>query len=430
MANRSRRVATWQQLVCALGLTSLAGLVLVLMLNNSSPADGQQARESVKVGIMHSLTGTFAITEVSLRDAELTAIEEINAAGGVLGRKIEPLVEDTKSQGDTVFPEKAKKLLLSDKVAVVFGCWASFTRKNVLPIFEKYDGLLFYPAAYEGNECSKNVVYTGAVPNQQIIPAVDYLWEKMGKRKFYLLGSDYIYPRTVNQLIVAYLQSKYKVQPVAEQYTPLGYQDYKNVVADIKAKKPDVIFSTINGDSNINFYKELAAAGITPDMIPVCAALVAEDELRGLDPKLLPTFKGHLCAGNYFQSVDTPANKKFVANFKKFVKDDKRVTDDAIAAAYTQAYLWKAAVEKAKSFDVDQVRRALKDLEIDAPEGKIKVDGKNFHTWKTFRMGKIRADGRFDIVYTSPNWIRPDPYPPVMFKKDCDWTKGGIIKRE
>jgi urea transport system substrate-binding protein len=381
--------------------------------------------ETVKVGILHSKTGTMAISETSLIDAELLAIEEINAAGGVLKKKIVPVVEDPESKFTTVFPEKAKKLLLQDKVAVVFGCWTSVSRVNVKPVFEEHNGLLFYPVQYEGNESSKNIVYTGAAPNQQIIPAVEWLLSKEGgaKKKFYLIGSNYVFPRTANFIITKYLKTKDLV-PVDEKYTELGETEYNQVVQKIKAAEPDVIFSTINGDSNINFYKELAAAGITADKIPVVAVSVGEDELRGLPPA---TVKGHLAAWNYFQSLDTPANKDFVKKFKAKYGSD-RVTDDPIAAAYAQVYYWKIAVEKAGSFDVDKVRAKLGEVEFDAPEGKVKVSGKNFHCYKSFMMGKIREDKQFDIIYkTDP--IEPDPYPQIAFPGwSVDWSGKGLIK--
>lgn len=380
----------------------------------------------IKVGILHSLTGTMAISETSLKDAELMAIEEINKKGGVLGREIQPVVEDPQSKFTDVFPEKAKKLLLRDKVATVFGCWTSVSRKNVLPVFEENNGLLFYPVQYEGNECSKNVVYTGAAPNQQILPGVEWLMSPEGgsKKRFYLLGSDYIFPRTANLIIVKYLQSK-GLQPVAEKYTPLGHLEYQNVVQDIKKADPDVIFSTINGDSNVNFYNELAAQGITADKVPVCAVSVGEDELRGLDPSKV---KGHLAAWNYFQSIDTPVNKEFVKKFKDKYGQD-RVTDDPIEAAYYQVYFWKLLVEKAGSTDVDKVREAMKSgIGFDAPEGMIKLDPKTQHTYKYFRMGKTRDDKQFDVVYTS-KLIEPDPYPQIAFPGwHCDWTKGGVTK--
>jgi urea transport system substrate-binding protein len=399
---------------------------------DSKPGGAPAEGDKIKVGIMHSLTGTMAISEISLKDAELMAIDEINAAGGVdvdgKKMKIEAVVEDPASNFETGFPEKATKLLLSDKVAAVFGCWTSASRKSVLKIFEDNNGMLYYPVQYEGNECSKNVIYTGAAPNQQILPAVDYLWKEMKKKKFYLLGSDYIFPRTSNYIIKKHLEKVYEAKPVEEKYTPLGHRDYANVVADIKAKDPDVVFSTINGDSNLNFYNEMAAAGLTADKVPVLAVSVAEDEIRGLDKKIFPKFVGHLAAWNYFQSIDTPSNKAFVKRFKEFCKDDTRVTDDPIEAAYFQVYMWKNAVEKAKSTDVDKVREAIKDLVVDAPSGKVKVDGKNFHTWRPFLMGKIRPDGNFDIVYQTKEWVRPVPYPPVAYNLDCDWSQGGTIK--
>lgn len=386
--------------------------------------------DTIKVGILHSLSGFMAISEVSLKDAEQMAIAEINAAGGVLGKKVFAIEEDPASDFERGFPEKARKLLLDDKVAAVFGCWTSASRKSVLQIFEENNGLLYYPVQYEGNECSKNVVYTGAAPNQQILPAVDYLWKDMGKRKFYLLGSDYIFPRTSNQIIRAQLKNIYKVDPVQEKYADLKERDFKSFVDDIIKVQPDVIFSTINGDSNIPFYNELANNGITADKIPVCAVSVAEDELRALVGRT--KIAGHLCAWNYFQSVDLPSNQKFVSDFKKFLKDDTRVTDDPIEAAYFQVYLWKLGVEKAKSTDVDKVLAAIHDaknpIEFDAPGGKVRLDPRNQHVWKPFRMGKVKSDGQFEIIYEYKDGgkvvpIRPDPYPPVAYKKDCDWIK-------
>jgi urea transport system substrate-binding protein len=296
---------------------------------------------------------------------------------------------------------------------------------NVKPVFEEHNGLLFYPVQYEGNESSKNIVYTGAAPNQQIIPAVEWLLSEKGgaKKKFYLIGSNYVFPRTANFIITKYLKTKDLV-PVDEKYTELGETEYNQVVQKIKAAEPDVIFSTINGDSNINFYKELAAAGITADKIPVVAVSVGEDELRGLPPA---TVKGHLAAWNYFQSLDTPKNKEFVKKFQAKYGSD-RVTDDPIAAAYAQVYYWKIACEKAGSFDVDKVRAKLGEVEFDAPEGKVKISGKNFHCYKSFMMGKIREDKQFDIIFkTDP--IEPDPYPQIAFPGwSVDWSGKGLIK--
>lgn len=381
---------------------------------------------TIKVGILHSSTGDMAISEKSLIDAEMMAIEEINAAGGVLGKQIEAVTEDGQSNFTAVFPEKAKKLLLNDNVVVVFGCWTSSSRQNVKPVFEENNGLLFYPVQYEGNESSKNIVYSGAAPNQQILPAVEWLMSKAGgeKKKFYLLGSDYVFPRTANLIIVKYLESK-GITVVAEKYTPFGHLDYANIVQDIKKTQPDVIFSTINGSSNVNFYNELAAQGITADKIPVVAVSVGEDELRGLDPSKV---KGHLAAWNYFQSLPNAKNKEFVEKFqKKYGKD--RVTDDPIEAAYIQVYLWKMAVEKAKSTDVDAVRKAFaSNIEFDAPGGKVKLDPKNQHIWKRFHMGRIRDDKQFDVIF-STELIEPEPYPQIAFPGwSVDWTKDGIKK--
>ena len=407
----------------------LCALLLAFPLLSALPWATAQDSGPIKVGILHSLTGTMAISETSLKDVELMAIEEINKKGGVLGRQVEAIVEDPASDFTRIFPDKAKKLLLQDKVVAVFGCWTSASRTTVKPVFEKYNGLLFYPVQYEGNESSRNIVYSGAAPNQQILPAVKWLLSKEGgeKKKFYLLGSDYIFPRTANLIIVKYLKSK-GLEPVAEEYTPLGHLDYTTVVQKIKAADPDVIFSTINGDSNINFYNELAAQGITADRVPVVAVSVGEDELRGLDPSKV---KGHLAAWNYFESIDTPVNKAFVKRFKAKYGQN-RVTDDPIAAAYAQVYMWKNAVEKAGSTDVDKVREAFikgGPISFSAPEGNIKIDPKNLHTYKAFYMGKIRGDKQFDIIYKTP-LIEPDPYPQVAFPGwHVDWTtKKGLTK--
>ncbi len=395
------------------------------------------AGSTIKVGILHSLTGTMAISEKSLNLVEKMAFKEINDKGGVLGKQIEYIEEDPASDFTKVFPDKARKLLTKDKVVAVFGCWTSVSRKNVLPVFEENNGLLFYPVQYEGNECSKSVVYTGAAPNQQILPAIDWLLTKEGgsKKKFYLLGSNYVFPRTANYIIAKYLKTK-NITPVAEEYTKLGHTEYANVVQAIVKKNPDVIFSTINGDSNVNFYKELAAQGITAEKCPVVAVSVGEDELKTLPPD---TVKGHLAAWNYFQSVDTPKNKQFVANFQKFAKeqtdkqfhDDNAVTDDPIEAAYIGVYLWKLAVEKAGSTDVDKVREAFKSgIEFEAPSGKTKLDPETQHIYKPFMMGKTRSDKQFDIVHKT-DIIKPDPYPQVAFPGwKCDWTKGPPVKGE
>ena len=423
----SPKNGTWNRLVVKIGWLLLTGTILATLplagVGCKSKEKEAAAGDTVKVGILHSLSGTMAISETSLKDVELMAIEEINKSGGVLGKQIVAVVEDPASDFTGKFPELAKKLLLKDKVACVFGCWTSVSRKNVLSAFEDNNGLLFYPVQYEGNEASKNVIYSGAAPNQQILPAVEWLIDKKGAKTFYLLGTDYVFPRTANLIIVKYLESK-GLKVLDEKYTPFGHKDYASIIQDIKAKAPDVIFSTINGDSNTNFYNELAAQGMTADKFPVVAVSVGEDELTSLDPAKV---KGHLAAWNYFQSVDTKTNKEFVKRFQDKY-GAKRVTDDPIAAAYAQVYLWKLAVEKAKSFKVDDVRKAFLtgEIEFDAPEGKIKVDPKSLHVYKHFRMGKIRDDGQFDIVYETP-LIAPDPYPQVAFPGwSVDHTKKGI----
>jgi urea transport system substrate-binding protein len=393
---------------------------------------------TVKVGILHSLTGTMAISEVSLKDVELMAIDEINKAGGVLGKQVEAVVEDPESKFTDVFPEKARKLLLKDKVVAVFGCWTSVSRKNVLPVFEENNGLLFYPVQYEGNECSKNVVYSGACPNQQSTPAIEWLLGKEGgeKKRFYLEASDYVYPRTANYVIKSYLNSIGKGDYiVGENYTALGHSEYANSVQKIKEAKPDCIINTINGDSNTSFFKELAAQGYTAEKCPVMSFSVAEDELKTLPVDVL---EGHLAAWNYFMSIKTPSNEKFVADFKKFevekMKKDAAmaVTDDAIEAAYMNVYFWKMACEKAKSFETDKLREAWKSgLDFDAPGGKVKLDPKNQHVYRPFMIGKIKKDKQFDIIFKSPGLVEPDPYPQFAFKGwSCDWTKSGLVKGE
>jgi urea transport system substrate-binding protein len=386
------------------------------------------AAKTVKVGILHSETGTMLISETALRDAELMAIEEINAAGGVLGHQLQPVVKDGRSRFTEVFPRKARQLLADDKVAVVFGCWTSSSRKAVLPVFEELNGLLFYPVQYEGNESSRNIVYAGAVPNQQILPAIAWLQSAAGgnRKRFYLIGSDYVFPRTANLIIRKYLEARGGGELAGQKYLPLGHADFKDIVRDIALAKPDAIVSTINGDSNLGFYEELAAQGITADEIPVLATSVAEDELRSLLPSQV---KGHLAAWTYFQSLNTPANKEFVGRFRQAYGYDC-VTDDPIEAAYSQVYLWKQAVERAGSFAVDKVHTALREgIEVEAPSGKIKIDPKTQHTYKRFRLGRMCEDRQFDIVYESQDWIAPDPYPEVAFPGwSCDWTQGGLTR--
>ena len=408
-------------------LVCSAGSVAPFLLAGCGPAILKSS--SVKVGLLHSQTGTMAISEISLRDAEMMAIEEINAAGGILGRPLEPIIEDGRSRFSDVFPKKAGKLLLEDKVAVVFGCWTSSSRKAVLPIFEKHNALLFYPLQYEGNESSRNIVYVGATPNQQIFPAIDWLLGSEGgsRKRIYLVGSDYVYPRTANYIIKAYLMSRAEqsAEIVGEQYTPLGHRDYKDVVSEIRTANPDVIINTINGYSNVAFFKELDAQGITSADIPVMSTSVGEDELRSILPSQI---LGHFSTWSYFQSLGSPRNKEFVSRFKKEYGPD-RVTDDPIEAAYSQIHLWKLGVEKAGSFEADAVRGAFRSgIEFEAPGGKVKIDPRTQHAYKNCRIGRARDDGQFDIVFER-KWIEPDPYPQIAFPGwQCDWTKDGLTK--
>lgn len=394
---------TWR---AKLGVSLLAGAMAL----------PSYAEETVKVGVLHSLSGTMAISETSLRDVVLMAVEEINAAGGVLGKKVEPVVVDPASDWP-LFAEKAKELIVNHKVAATFGCWTSVSRKSCLPVFEEYNALLFYPVQYEGEEQSLNVFYTGASPNQQLIPAAEYMMEEIGSKKFYLLGTDYVFPRTANKVLKAFLKSKgVPDENIVEEYTPFHHQDYQTIVANIKkfaAGGDACVMSTINGDSNVPFYKEFANQGLTSEDCPIMAFSVAEDELRAMD---VPPLVGHLAAWNYFQSIDTPENNKFVADFKAYCArnnlpgGEARVTDDPIEAAYFGVYVWKAAAEKAGTFDVDAVRAAAYGLEFDAPGGKKKMHASNQHTHKPVFIGEILADGQFKIVYASEGLVEPDSY--------------------
>lgn len=380
------------------------------------PSSAQAAEDTVKVGILHSLSGTMAISETSLRDVVLMATEEINAAGGVLGKQIEPIVVDPASNWP-LFAEKAKELIAEKEVAVTFGCWTSVSRKSCLPVFEEYNALLFYPVQYEGEEQSLNVFYTGASPNQQLVPAAEYMMNEFGSKKFYLLGTDYVFPRTANKVLKAYLKSVgVKDENIIEEYTPFHHQDYQTIVGKIKrfaAGGDACVLSTINGDSNVPFYREFANQGLTAEDCPIMAFSVAEDELRAMD---VPPLVGHLAAWNYFQSIKSSGNEQFVKNFKAYCKKNNlpggssRVTDDPIEAAYFGVYVWKAAVEKAGSFDVDKVREAVYGLEFDAPGGAKKMHPSNQHTLKPVYIGEIKKNGQFKIIHKSDGLVSPDSY--------------------
>jgi urea transport system substrate-binding protein len=361
------------------------------------------AADTIKVGQLHSLTGTIAIAEAAIVEAEKMAIDEINAAGGVLGRQIEPIVEDGASDWPT-FAEKAKKLLLRDKVAAVFGCYTSASRKSVLPVFEQNNGLLYYPTYYEGQEQSKNVIYTAQEATQSVIAAIEWLAKNKGKT-FFLVGSDYIYPRTCNKIAKPTI-TRVGGKTLGEEYAPLGHTEFSSIINKIKAAKPDCIYSTVVGGSNVAFFKQLVAAGLSGDKQTLLSTVVSENEIDGIGKE---NAVGYYACMGYFQSQKNPANEKFVKAIKAKYGQD-RVVGDPMECGYTGVYFWKLACEKAKSFDVDKVVAASSELALDAPEGKIKLHKSNHHTWKHARIGRARADGQFDIVHESP-LIEPNPFP-------------------
>jgi urea transport system substrate-binding protein len=409
-------------------------LVLALFVNACAPAAAPAAEpaaaeatapaaeeaaapagDTIKVGILHSLSGTMSISEVSVKDATLLAIEEINAAGGIMGKMIEPIIEDGASDWPT-FAEKARKLIQQDQVAVVFGCWTSASRKAVLPVFEELNGLLFYPVQYEGLESSPNIFYTGAEPTQQIIPGIEFLINELGSKKIYLLGSDYVFPRTANLIIKAQLEAA-GVELAGEEYVPLGGTEFSTIISKIQEAAPDAIFNTLNGDSNVAFFKQFKDAGYTAETLPVISVSVAEEEVRGIGAE---NVAGHYTAWNYYQTTATPENEKFVAAYKAAYGDD-RVTADPIEAGYFGVYAWKALVEAAGSTDVAAVTGAAdaSEIEIAAPGGPIKVDGETQHMYKTVRIGQIGADGLITEVWASEGPVKPDP-----FLKAIPWAAG------
>jgi urea transport system substrate-binding protein len=399
---------------------TLKALAALFAAGTFSLAQTAFAQNTIKVGVLHSLSGTMAISESVLKDTVLMAIDEINAKGGVMGKKLEPVVVDPASNWP-LFAEKARQLITQDKVAVVFGCWTSVSRKSVLPVFEELNSLLFYPVQYEGEELSKNVFYTGAAPNQQAIPAVEYLMSKDGggAKRFVLLGTDYVYPRTTNKILRAFLKSKgVNDSDIDEKYTPFGHADYQTIVADIKKFSQGgktAVISTINGDSNVPFYKELGNAGLKAKDVPVVAFSVGEEELRGVDTKPLV---GHLAAWNYFMSIKNPANDEFTKKWATYAKSkgiaghkDKPLTNDPMEATYIGINMWKQAVEKAKSTDTDKVIAAMAGQTFKAPGGLTsKMDEKNHHLHKPVFIGEVRADGQFNVVWKTPGNVRAQPW--------------------
>ncbi|MBN0043786.1 urea ABC transporter substrate-binding protein [Streptomyces actuosus] len=368
--------------------------------------------DTVKVGLLNSLSGTMAISEVTVRNSLQLAIEEINASGGVLGKKIKPISEDGASDWPT-FAEKAQKLIEEDGVAATFGCWTSASRKAVKPVFEKNKSLLFYPVQYEGLEQSPYIFYTGATTNQQIVPALDYL-KAQGKKKIYLVGSDYVFPRTANKIIKAYAAAN-GLQILGEDYAPLGSTEFGTIANKVKASKADAVFNTLNGDSNVAFFKEYKSAGLTAAKMPVVSVSIAEEEVKSIGPQYLA---GQLTAWNYYQTTPGAANDTFVAAYKAEYGADKP-TSDPMEAAYTSVHLWKAMVEKAKSFDPEKVRAAADGITFAAPEGTVTVDGATQHIYKTARIGRIGSDGLIKQVWDSGEPIGPDPY-----LKGYSWASG------
>ncbi|MGI4858634.1 MAG: urea ABC transporter substrate-binding protein [Janthinobacterium lividum] len=403
------------KMATAAGAASVAGRIPAALAQGADTGP-------IKVGILHSLSGTMAISETSLKDVALMTIDEINKSGGVLGRQLQPVVVDPASNWP-LFAEKARQLISQDKCAVTFGCWTSVSRKSVLPVYEELNGLLFYPVQYEGEEMSRNVFYTGAAPNQQALPATEYLMsaEGGGAKRFFLLGTDYVYPRTTNKILRSFLHSKgVQDSDIQEVYTPFGHSDYQTIVANIKTFAQGgktCVISTVNGDSNVPFYKELGNQGLKATDVPVVAFSVGEEELRGIDTRPLV---GNLAAWNYFMSLKNPTNDKFKKQWAAWVQKNnlpggtKRVTNDPMEATYVGIHMWKQAVEKAHSTSVDKVRPAMIGQTFAAPSGfTLEMDG-NHHLHKPVMIGEVRADGQFNVVWRTKTTIRAQPWSPFI----------------
>lgn len=392
------------------GLVPLCLLTLLSLTACTERADN----EPIQVGVLHSLTGTMAFSERDVVDATLLAIEQINARGGVLGRPLKAVIRDGASDW-TLFAELADDLIVKEQVEVVFGCWTSACRKTVLPIFEQHDHLLFYPVQYEGLESSPNIVYTGAAPNQQIIPAVKWAMDHLGSR-FFLVGSDYVFPRSAHRIMSDQIVSL-RGEVLGNEYVLLGSTDVDEVVESIVASQPDVILNTLNGDSNIAFFERLRAHGIGPDDIPTISFSIAEVELQAMGSE---AFVGDFAAWNYFQSLEDEANQDFVRAFRTRFGDDRLITDP-MEAAYTGVQLWAAAAELSAGTRPHAVRNALPGLSLVAPHGPVSIDPVSQHLWKTVRIGRIRSDGQFDIVWATPKPVRPLPYPP--YRSVPEWHR-------
>jgi urea transport system substrate-binding protein len=385
-----------------------------------------QASDTIKVGVLHSLSGTMAISETTLKDTVLMQIEEQNKKGGLLGKKLEAVVVDPASNWP-LFAEKTRELLAKEKVDVIFGCWTSVSRKSVLPVIEELNGLMFYPVQYEGEESSKNVFYTGAAPNQQAIPAVDYLMNEVGAKRWVLAGTDYVYPRTTNKILKSYLKSKgVKDEDILVNYTPFGHSDWQTIVSDVKKfgsqGKKTAVVSTINGDANVPFYKELANQGISAEDIPVVAFSVGEEELSGFDTKPLV---GHLAAWNYFQSAESDLNDEFIEQWQAFTKNDERTTNDPMEATYIGFEMWAKAVKKAQSVKVDDVRTAMYGIKVPNLTGGTAVMNTNHHLSKPVLIGEIQDDGQFDIVWQTKGEVKGDAWTDFLPESKnlmSDWT--------
>ncbi len=407
-------------------LTALAGAAVIGA--GATIAGHAQAADTIKVGVLHSLSGTMAISETTLKDTMLMLVDDLNKKGGLLGKKVEAVVVDPASNWP-LFAEKARELIAKDKVSAVFGCWTSVSRKSVLPVFEELNGLLFYPVQYEGEESSRNVFYTGAAPNQQAIPAVDYLMSEDGggAKRWVLLGTDYVYPRTTNKILRAYLHAKgVKDSDIMENYTPFGHSDWQTIVGQVKtfssAGKKTAVVSTINGDANVPFYKELANQGVKAEDIPVIAFSVGEEELAGIDTAPLV---GHLAAWNYFMSVESAENDAFIAKWHAFIKKDDRVTNDPMEAHYIGFNMWVQAVKQAGTTDIDAVRQAMYGQKFRNLTGGTAVMNVNHHMSKPVLIGEIQDDGQFEVVWKTKGTVVGDAwsdYIPESAKLTADWT--------
>lgn len=391
---------------------TLAMAAILALGSTACGSKGSSDGDTVKVGLLHSLTGSMAISEEAVRDAEVLAIEEINESGGVLGKQIEYVEEDGASEPST-FATKAEKLIDSEGVATVFGCWMSSSRKAVKSIFEDYNNLLWYPVQYEGMESSENIVYTGAAPNQQIVPAIEYLKDQ-GYKKVFLLGSDYVFPRTANMIIEAQAK-ELGLEIVGEEYADMDQTDFAAIISKIEKADPDIIVNTLNGTGNVSFFKQMSEKNYTSEDYMTMSFSIAEEEVKTIGSDIL---KGHMVSWNYYQTTDTEENEKFVKAYKEKYGED-RVTSDPVEAAYDAVYLWKAAVEKAESFEVDDVKEAIKSGEVsfEAPEGTVTINGDNQHVSKTVRIGVVKEDGLIYETYSTDKPVDPDPY-----LKTYDWA--------